>query len=634
MPTTSRRDATLLTPPRVRILGVAVLAAAALLDPRDAAFVPARAGIPERTPELRLAAGSFRPLEPASFAAPGWFRAAPVARAASDRRYLVAIAAGPLDEDARARVAAAGAELLDYFPAYGYRVRLAPESEDALRALPFFVWIGELPAHFKVQPPLAARAQADLDAAALGAGSPASSAPDEEAVRVVLFSGESGERGLDALEGMAPSAAPAGKNGAWRVTVRMPPGRIASTLSALAALPEVEAVETAHTFRLFNQDAVWVHQSFVGPSPQQTPVFDRGIFGCGQIVGVADSGQDYDSCFFRDTVNGAPPIVSCAAAPCPAAAPAPSRRKDILYYNWSGTPNGDDDTCPATITGASGHGTHTSGSIAGDNTPYANCATFASAGRNGGDGQAPGAKLVVQEMGDGLEYLNDRGGTLWNLADVAYKSGARIHSNSWGGGCQDAAGGCTDGCTVPYDSFARDADLAMWTYPDLLVVVAAGNAGEYCPAPIAIGTPAIAKSPLVVGSVGHGTQASIASTSSSPGPLEDGRLAPLVAAQGEATVSAASDATIGSNNCTTCALDGTSMATPTAAGLGALVREYYAAGFYATGGRNPAQGFSPTGALVKATLVDAAQPLAAPGGSPNFVSGYGRIQLDATLAFT
>src|SRR5262245_19574879 len=121
MPTTSRRDATLLTPPRVRILGVAVLAAAALLDPRDAAFVPARAGIPERTPELRLAAGSFRPLEPASFAAPGWFRAAPVARAASDRRYLVAIAAGPLDEDARARVAAAGAELLDYFPAYGYR---------------------------------------------------------------------------------------------------------------------------------------------------------------------------------------------------------------------------------------------------------------------------------------------------------------------------------------------------------------------------------------------------------------------------------------------------------------------------------------------------------------------------------
>src|SRR5262249_57435767 len=103
------------------------------------------------------------------------------------------------------------------------------------------------------------------------------------------------------------------KDGAWRVTVHFPAGRIASALSAAAALPEVEAIETAHRFRFLNQDAVWVHQSFVGPSPQQTPVFDRGIYGCGQIVALADSGQDYDACFFRDTVNGPPPIVSCAS---------------------------------------------------------------------------------------------------------------------------------------------------------------------------------------------------------------------------------------------------------------------------------------------------------------------------------
>src|SRR5439155_26741740 len=124
---------------------------------------------------------------------------------------------------------------------------------------------------------------------------------------------------------------------------------------------------------------------------------------------------------------------------------------------------------------------HTSGSIAGDtssgNPPtYTDCSTFASPGRNGGDGLAPGAKLVVQEMGDGLEYLNNFGGTLWNLADVAYQSGARIHSDSWGGGCTDAFGSCIPGCTVPYDSFARDADLDMWSYPDLMLVFSEGNA--------------------------------------------------------------------------------------------------------------------------------------------------------------
>ena len=591
----------------------------------------ARAATSDPAPTLHLSAGDFHPLDPASLAAPGWFRAAPYARSVSERRYLVAIARGPLDDQACARVESAGAEILDYFPDNGYRLRLAPGSEDALRALPFFVWIGDLPAHAKVEPALAARAQAEANAATeAAAGSP--NAEEDADIRVVLFSGESADRVLAALEGMSATSAPSGKDGAWRVTAHLSAGRIASALSAAAALPEVEAIETAHRFRFLNQDAVWVHQSFVGPSPQQTPVFDHGIFGCGQIVGIADSGQDYDACFFRDTVNGPPPIVSCAAAPCPPAAPAPGRRKDILYYNWSGTPNGDDDTCPATITGANGHGTHTSGSIAGDNSPYANCTTFSTPGRNGGDGLAPGAKLVVQEMGDGLEYLNDRGGTLWNLTDVAFQNGARIHSDSWGGGCLDPQDQCVPGCTIPYDSFARDADLAMWSHPDLLVLVAAGNSG--CPAPVSISTPGTAKSVVTVGALQHGVNASLPSSFSSQGPVEDGRLKPTVGAQGESTVSARSDANPGTNNCSTCSLNGTSMAAPTAAGLAALVREYYTAGFYATGARNAGAGITPTGALVKATLIDGAVALSGAAPGPDFDEGYGRILLGGTLAFT
>jgi hypothetical protein len=493
-----------------------------------------------------------------------------------------------------------------------------PAAVDSVRELPFVVWLGETPPHFKVQAELAARAERPA-------------APVR--VRVILEADEPPERVHLALAGLDLLSTPSGKDRAWRLQANIPPGRLGAVLSRLAGLPEVEAIEIARPFRPMNQDGAWVHQSFVGPTTQQTPIFDQGIFGCGQILGVADSGQDYDLCFFRDTVNGPPPIFTCLTAPCPPAAPALDRRKNILYYNWSGTPTGDDDTCPATLL-ASGHGTHTSGSAVGDQSPYADCTAFTTPGRNVGDGQAPGARLVMQEMGDGLEYLNNRGGTLWNLADVAYQNGVRIHSNSWGGACTDLFGLCVVGCTIPYDSFARDADLAMWTYPDLLLVTSAGNAGEICSPPISVSSPANAKSLISTGSVGHGAAADTASSFSSPGPVHDGRLKPTLAAQGEFVVSAASDADPATNNCATCSLDGTSMSSPTTAGLAALVREYYTSGYYASGARDPGSGFTPSGALLKATLIDGAVDPGAVAPSPDFQSGYGRVLLDSTLAFS
>ncbi|MBZ5637343.1 MAG: S8 family serine peptidase [Acidobacteriia bacterium] len=575
---------------------------------------PTSAGAPL---EIDLASGTFRPFD-SKASSPTWFAPATVALSASDRRYLVAITRAPLDASERRQIESAGAELLDVLPRNGYRVRVSPGAELSIRRLPFVAWLGELPRHLKIEPSLASRA-----------GSP----PGPTPVRAVLAAGEPERRAVGVLAGLGAIAAPSGKDGAWRVTATVPSGQLAAVLSALASLPEVEAVEIAKPVRPFNQDAVWVHQSFVGPSPQQTPIFDHGLFGCGQILAIADIAQDYDSCYFRDTVNGPPPVVACGGAPCPAAAPAPGRRKDILYYNWSGGPTGEEDTCPATITGTSGHGTHTSGTLAGDAAPYADCAAYTTAGRNGGDGLAPGAKLVVEEMGDGFEYLNNLGGTLWNLADVAYQTGARVHSDSWGAACFDLLGECIPGCTMPYDSYARDADLAMWSHPDLLLVAAAGNAGLYCPPPISVGTPANAKNPISVGAVGHGTSASTPSDFTSPGPVEDGRLAPTIAAQGESTVSAASDASLFSNNCASCSLDGTSMSAPTVAGLAALVREYFTAGFYPGGARNPALGFAPSAALLKAILVDGAVALGTSAPNPDFTAGYGRAQLDRTLAF-
>ncbi len=565
---------------------------------------------------LRLAGGEFDPAAQAP-AAPPWFQAARVAEGPGGQRYLVAIATGPLGAEQRQRIESTGTDILGYLPDNGYRIRVPEHAMASIEALPFIGWIGELPPHYKIQTQLVER----IDSADVSGR-----------FRVVLAPGESDLRVLAVLEGQVETAAPSGMNGAWRVSATVPGDQLADVLSALAALPEVEALEQVRRIIPLNQDGVWVHQSFVGPSPQETPIFDQGIFGCGQILSVADTGQDYDACFFRDTVNGPPPVYGCVAPPCPPETPDLAQRKDIIYYDWSPGPTGEDDTCPTLFLAGSGHGTHTSGSAAGDNAPYADCSGYTSANRNGGDGQAPGARLVMLELGDGVEYLNDLGGTIWNIADVAYQSGARIHSFSFGGVCHDAFGQCVPGCTLPYDSLARDADLAMWTYPDLLLVNAVGNAGLYCPAPNAVVTPALAKSPLAAGGAEHGVSAGSIMPESSRGPVFDGRLRPSVVAQGRAVVSAASDASLLSNNCSTCSLDGSSMAAPTTAGLAALVREYYTAGFYATGARNPGQGLAPSGALLKATLIDGATDVGVPGA--DFDSGFGRVLLGNTLAFT
>ena len=109
--------------------------------------------------ELRFASGNFRPEGPAPIA-PAWYRDLAEERSARGRRYLVAIASGPLDPDQRRQLEQAGASVLGYIPDHGYRVRIDPAAVDSVGALPFLVWLGEPPRHFKVQAELAAHGPA------------------------------------------------------------------------------------------------------------------------------------------------------------------------------------------------------------------------------------------------------------------------------------------------------------------------------------------------------------------------------------------------------------------------------------------------------------------------------------------
>ncbi|HMF69901.1 MAG TPA: S8 family serine peptidase, partial [Flavitalea sp.] len=123
----------------------------------------------------------------------------------------------------------------------------------------------------------------------------------------------------------------------------------------------------------------------------------------------------------------------------------------------------------------SGHGTHVAGSVLGDGTN--------SVGITGTSGPIRGlaykAKLVFQAVEQELKWKDPANNAeygryllagipanLETLFNYAYQKGARIHSNSWGGGNPGE-----------YDEQSRQLDQFVWTKKDFCILVAAGNDG-------------------------------------------------------------------------------------------------------------------------------------------------------------
>src|SRR5678816_4484436 len=79
---------------------------------------------------------------------------------------------------------------------------------------------------------------------------------------------------------------------------------------------------------------------------------------------------------------------------------------------------------------------------------------------------------------------------------------------------------------------------------------------------------------------------------------------------GSRIVSARNDRNAASNNCNQIQMSGTSMASPGAAGMAALVRQYYSDGFFPTGAAVAADAMTPSAALVKATLLNSTHAMA------------------------
>lgn len=373
-----------------------------------------------------------------------------------------------------------------------------------------------------------------------------------------------------------------------------------------------------------------------------TPLHDRGIHGEGQIIAILDTGADWTSCYFAEADGSRPPVNTGTPAGGLEWKNVDFARRKIIAYNflyscdqYPGAPGCEDPSRPGDYDNAR-HGTVAAGAAAGDKgTPIVHDA---------GDAIAPGAKLVIQDGGFiGGDACSQRPGfgcpvNLTPILDQAYKQGVRIHSNSWGDR-QGAMAGPVP--TANYPQSAYDVDAFVWSHPDLLVVFNTGNyLSEGLPPASSLSAPGSAKNTLQVGGTrGYaGRGDTVLAGYSLTGPTRDGRIKPDVV--GPAYVYSAD--TTGSN-CDASHQGGTSWASPSVAGGAALVRQYFADGFYPSGERTAADGFTPSAALLKATIIAAAREVPKVLSSagtvdadpvPSFQQGWGFPVLDDALFFT
>lgn len=573
-----------------------------------------------------------------------------VAASAATSHAIVQFRPGALD--ARRALAARGIEFLGYVPNNAYYVRLNGASLDDIASDPAVRWAGPVAPGMKLDPRLWQSARAT---------SPARQWDGRYEVMIEGFDGESSAAIASALRKAVPAAT---------ITQRSERAAAAPYVRASVAREQFDALLAAASVI----DGVAFISPWIRPEPMNsgaigaiqgndtstcngsgtvcgpTPLWDHDLFGSGQIVAISDTGLDANEGWFTTYDSGDGPNTEVAVADDPAPIPPAlgtfhPDNKIIGYWTQPGaTAYDNNNRCSPTSPSSNFHGTHTSGTIAGDAAGTFGANTYAASNPGAdnhdlADGMAPNAQLLVQDIGDdpnGCLAINDFGGTL--LQAVA--ADAHIHSNSWG--AADAGA---------YNSNDAELDFATWSTESLLVVVSAGNDG---PGASTTGSPGNAKNALTVGALGHAGSTSVVSFSSR-GPTADGRLKPDIMAPGSGTISAAGDsASTGAiEPPTSKSMSGTSMSAPTISGNAALLRQYFVDGFYPRGFRNfqtsadfifsdgfdgippqtdvLADTMNPSGMVMKAALLNGTNTLQS--NWPNNSVGWGRAWLDGNLWF-
>lgn len=472
--------------------------------------------------------------------------------------YLIKLD-GPMTPQRRAVLEDAGVRLGDYIPRHAWRVDLAKADIAAIRRLDFVTWLGEFDPAWKLAPTIAAArpfessARRDLQSAGTK--------------RVIVHLAPKASKGafqraVASCGGLVCKRSL--KEGAHRLMVDIAADRVRDLSNNAAVRFVEEAPESAPR----NHSNEWIAQSNI---PNVTSIWDHGLHGEDQLVGVIDWDVDEMHCAFFDDV----PI-------------GDMHRKFQAYYGF------DQNLLYGW------HGTHVVDTLAGDPLdPEAD---------ENLRGMAYAARIVFQDQAATITPTN-----LFDRLTIAHNDGARIHSNSWGATSDNS-----------YNAWAHDIDAFSFQNEDDLVVFAVINGGATTP----ILSPENAKNCLAVGASGDAPNQGDPG-SGGTGPTIDGRQKPEVWLPACNSTSA----NIGTGCGLTTRSCATSWAAPAASGMATLTRQYFVDGYYPTGTPVPADALIPSGSLLKAMLINSAVDMTGIDGYFEPREGWGRVLMDDPLYF-
>jgi len=514
-------------------------------------------------------------------------------------------------------LASRGLALLRYVPQDGFVVRGRPSDLRGASSLPYVDWVGPYEAAWKIRP-----------------GTPTTGVVN---VRIVVLPGESpetieawlGHAGIPADNGAGTGPALLGAFGTgdfrW-VLARIPAGLV-SPLADQGAVEFIDPVQPVHPW---NAETDWVIQTNVTGNDRY---WTYGLDGTGQVIGMADTGLDYDGPPFRQSAAAITlgDIYNTTDS---------ARRKVVRYVNMgvlSGAltwPGGGGPWDPFSIKDcANGHGTGVASTLAGNDNGI---------GASPNDGNALGAKIYLQDVGgfqglaicpnEGLIYIPENYNDLFGPAGLVYNDPAapvRIHSDSWGAD------------TNVYDVQARMVDAFVWAHPDMTIVFAAGNAGSNAGT---IGTPATAKDVVAVGGAYNpdtagGLDQNDLAPQASRGPTTDGRIKPTIVTIFDGDSAMSDGDPLSGTGLADAHWAGTSYSTPAAAAAAAIIRQYFVDGWYPSGAPIANNSMNPSAALIRAILIASGQQVTGSGTVarsstdtwPNNEQGFGRVLLSKVL---
>ncbi len=371
------------------------------------------------------------------------------------------------------------------------------------------------------------------------------------------------------------------------ITIETEPG----TITTIANFHNVKAIVEGHLEdSIFNSDATWITQT---NEQNNRKVLDMGVTGEGELITVMDS-ELYGG-------NSDNPDHECWADPD--GNPVGDDHRKIQAHYVPADAGGD-------LNNGVYHGTHVTGTVLGDSPPYG---TY-----NNEDGNAMAARVIFQDVSsDACGSVNPPSDMYNDGYGQPYDWGSRAHTNSWGGGSG-------------YGASAITSDEFIWDHKDFNILYAMGNDGSGANT---ISSQSEGKNVLSIGAVTNSPNHEDVASFSSRGYADDGRIKPTVMHIGENLVSA-DRSTDGYSS-----MSGTSMSTPGVAGQVGQVRHYYEGGWYPSGTQSAADGFNPSNALVRATLINGAVEISGSGAYqndnrfPNGDQGYGRSMLDRVMHF-